>query len=168
MRLFQRILAGRFAELAPEVQALHAGVGIREGEITLHSAPVMRLLGYPPPCKDAPLWFGTREEENTAIWRRQIKDRELVSLLWQSGEEVSERMGAATITSRLELVAGRLIQVTTAVRLFDMPVPRVLWPQITAQEWGECGRYHFKVEVRAPIAGFVLLAYEGWLNPAAG
>ena len=164
MRLFERILGTQFAELAPEVQAVHAQVGVKEGEISLRASPLMQLFGFPPPCKDAPLWFGTREEEEIAIWRRQIKDRELRSELWQTGTEVSERMGAATVTSRLVVNEGALEQVTTAVRLFDIPLPRILWPRVTAQEWGAGGKYHFQVEVRAPLAGFVLLAYEGWLR----
>lgn len=165
MRLFQRILGARFEELAPEVQKLHAGVGVREGEITVQSAPLMRLLGYPAPCKDAPLWFGTREEEGSAIWRRQIKDRELTSELWQTGESVSERMGAATVTSDLVIEEGALRHVTRAVRFFDMPLPRALWPRVEAQEWGEGGKYRFRIAVHAPLTGRLLLAYEGWLRP---
>lgn len=165
MRLFERILGARFETLAPEVQALHRHAGIRQGEITLRASPVMQLFGFPPPCTDAPLWFGTREEENVAIWRRQIKDRELRSELWQAGELVVERMGLVTVTSELVIEAGVLSQVPKALRFADIPLPRVLWPRITAREWGAGGKYHFKIELRAPLVDFVLLAYEGWLAP---
>ena len=165
MRLFERILGTQFAELAPEVQAVHAQVGVKEGEISLRASPLMQLFGFPPPCKDAPLWFGTKEEENVAIWRRQIKDRELRSELWQAGDLVVERMGIVTITSALVIENGALRQEARGLRFMDIPLPRVLWPRVTALEWGAGGKYHFKIEVRAPIAGFVLLAYEGWLRP---
>ena len=165
MRLFERILGARFEALAPEVQALHRQVGIREGEISLRVTPLMQLFGFPPPCKDAPLWFGTKEEESVAIWRRQIKDRELRSELWQAGDLVVERMGVVTITSELVIENGALRQETRGLRFMDIPLPSVLWPRVTAREWGAGGKYHFKIEVRAPIVNFVLLAYEGWLRP---
>ena len=165
MRLFERILGARFEALAPEVQALHRQVGIKEGEISLRASPIMQLFGFPPPCKDAPLWFGTREEEHVAIWRRQIKDRELRSEVWQSGDLVVERMGVVTITSELVIAHGALSQETRGVRFMDMPLPRALWPRVMAREWGAAGTYHFKIEVRAPIFDVVLLAYEGWLRP---
>ena len=165
MRLYQRILGERFTELAPEIQALHAQVGIKDGEITLRVSPLMQLLGYPPPCKDAPMWFATREEDDTAIWLRQIKDRELRSELWQAGPHIAERMGAVTVTSALVIEAGAVRLEPKAVRFFDIPLPKVLWPRVEAREWGDSGKYRFKIEVRAPLAGFVLLAYEGWLTP---
>ncbi|WP_419523299.1 DUF4166 domain-containing protein [Lentibacter algarum] len=139
MRLFERILGARFEALAPEVQALHRQVGIKEGEISLRASPIMQLFGFPHLAKMRHFGLAREKRNHVAIWRRQIKDRELRSEVWQSGDLVVERMGVVTITSELVIAHGALSQETRGVRFMDMPLPRALWPRVTAREWGAAG-----------------------------
>lgn len=164
MKLVERVMGAAFGQLDAEVQALHRGSGIRSGRIDVHTAPLARLFGFPPSAKGAMLWFAVREEDGNAIWMRQINDRELRSELSAAGPHLAERMSGMTVISEPVCEAGALVLCPLAMRAFDIPLPQALWPKVTMREWGEDGRYRFRVEIRAPLTRGRLLAYEGWLN----
>lgn len=165
MKLVERVMGAAFEELDGEVQALHRGSGIRSGEIDVYTSWLARLMGFPPSVEGAMLWFAVREEDGKAIWMRQINDRELRSEIAQSGAHLAERMNAMTVVSEPVCEEGALVLRPRAMRAFDIPLPRALWPKVTTREWGEEGRYRFSIEVRARLSGARLLAYEGWLSP---
>lgn len=158
-------MGAEFAGLDPEVQALHRHVGPHHGEITVRTWPPLRLLGFPPSQEVARLTFSAQEAEGRAIWSRLIGGVLLRSEFTGGAGRVTERMGAMTVTCALQEEGGALRQLPVAMRFFDLPLPRALWLQVRTREWGDAGRYHFSVDVRAPVFGLALLAYEGWLAP---
>lgn len=164
MKLVERVMGADFGQLDAEVQALHRGSGIRSGRIDVHTAPLARLFGFPPSAKGAMLWFAVREEDGNAIWMRQINDREVRSEISVAGPHLAERLNGMMVVSEPVCEDGALVLRPLAMRAFDIPLPQALWPKVTMREWGEDGRYRFRVEIRAPLTRGRLLAYEGWLN----
>ena len=59
--------------------------------------------------------------------------------------------------NRLQLVMQRC-------GLFGIPLPRFLAPSGNYLEYEEQDRFCFDVEIRLPLAGFVI-RYRGYLNP---
>lgn len=59
--------------------------------------------------------------------------------------------------NRLQLVMQRC-------RFAGLPLPRVLAPSGNYLEYEEKDRFCFDIEIRLPLAGFVI-RYRGYLNP---
>ena len=57
---------------------------------------------------------------------------------------------------------GRLTLVVRGWRLFGVPLPRSLAPGGNVHEEERDGRFHFDVEVKAPLIGLIV-RYRGWL-----
>ena len=54
-------------------------------------------------------------------------------------------------------------QVLVALRVFGVPLPRLLWPKLEVGESAEGSLYRFMVRVELPW-GAPLGQYEGWLE----
>ena len=59
---------------------------------------------------------------------------------------------------------GRLRLIVRRWSLFGIPMPRFLSPSGEAFEYEQDGRFHFDVELKAPLLGR-LVRYRGWLVP---
>lgn len=133
-----------------------------------------RVMGFPPPLSEAEakiLFETVGYSEN--LKREYGPDRNGHIWVMQSHiladpnrpMTISERFGRAKLKLRLHVNQGKLSHEITRMSLFGLPLPRFCWPELTATEWAENGRYRFDVCLSVPIAGFII-RYSGWLLPA--
>ena len=80
------------------------------------------------------------------------------------GNLIEERFGPFSLRMRLVVKPGGLDMERVSGRLWGMPLPGFLLPQVRATERvDEYRRHAFDVEIVAPLAGR-LVAYKGWLE----
>jgi hypothetical protein len=166
MSLYRRLLGPRFVDLPPTLRALHDGTRSTRwqgrADVARGTSLVMRLLAtlfrLPPAGPDQPLTVTFELDGDTEIWTRTFGKKRFRSVQFEQGGVLHETVGPG------RLAVCRLIMGVTAdatglqltmlgTRLFGMPLPRFLVPQIRAVESEQNGRFHFDVEARLPGFG---------------
>jgi hypothetical protein len=176
--LFRSLMAAEFDRLPTPIRELHDHRGDCRAEgccrIELGGTRLARLLArlmlLPPAGSDVALTvsFGVREGVET--WRRDFAGAVMTSRL-QRGRGA---LAGLVIERRFPLTAAiRLVADTAGVTyrpvrcwLFGLRLPSWLQPTVAARESVADGRFHFDVEIGAPLAGR-LIRYRGWLRPAS-
>jgi hypothetical protein len=169
--LYRRVLGQRFAALPRRVRELHdieaASVWAGRANVERGRARLSRLAafiaGLPPAGRDQPLCvtfepLGTRE-----IWTRRFGEASFRSVQFARQGFLCERVGPTTFVFTPAPTTGGLELVLQGVRVLGLPLPRPFAPSVQSSEWEREGVYHFKVEVRAPLAGLII-RYDGWLT----
>ena len=78
-----------------------------------------------------------------------------------------ERFGPFLFGMALAPENNRLQLVVRGWSVFGLPLPRCLAPAGDYCEFEKDERFHFDVEIRLPLVGFVI-RYKGFLNPPNG
>lgn len=172
MTPFVQLLAGsQWAKLPPPCQMFHGHYGRFEGQINvrLHRNPILRmalrLAGLPTAQTNAVLILTTEINNGVEIWTRRIGTQTLISKRWiEDTNLLAERLGPATIVSRIEADGTGTRQVAKSWRFLGIPMPRALLPVIHAQDHAEAGNYHFDIKVGLPWFGTTLFGYSGHLK----
>ncbi len=173
--LYRRALGRDFESLPREVRRLHE---VRGAETWLGEADVERgthwlarliatLFGLPPSGPAQPLQVRFTPEHGTEIWERRFGQavfRSRQTLGARSGAAVIEEdIGPARLTLIPEVTSDALCLSAGGLRVFGIPMPRLLVPRVTTRETVANGRYRFDVE--AQVAGIGrLIRYTGWLE----
>lgn len=74
-----------------------------------------------------------------------------------------ERFGVASFALALVLDGGKLSLIPRRWSLLGIPMPAFLLPRGASFEYEEAGRFHFDVEISAPVVGLIV-AYKGSLD----
>jgi hypothetical protein len=170
--LYARVMGDRFAELPPELRAIHDvhrdGGARGEAQVTGAANPVAalvaRMVGFPKPGHH-PLHVHFRESGGRETWTRDFSGRRFHSHLSQRGPWLVERFGPLRFAFDLPSDAHGLSMVMQRWWIGPLPLPKFLAPRSTAKEWSEDGRFHFDVPIVLPLIGR-LIHYRGWLDPA--
>ncbi len=169
--LFARVMGKRFAQLPPEVGAMHdvwrdSGAG-GEADVTgasgLLARLVARLIGFPPPGHHS-LHVHFQERDGREIWTRDFGGRRFASRLSQKGSWLIERFGPLRFAFDLPSDTHGLTMVMRRWWIGPLRMPLALAPRSEAREWEQDGRFHFDVPIALPVIGR-LVHYKGWLNP---
>ncbi|SMX46178.1 DUF4166 domain-containing protein [Maliponia aquimaris] len=171
MTPYAQLLGAALADLPGPCRALHGGFGRFQGRITVLAAPLAplrllaRLAGLPGAVTDAPLVFETAPEGGGARWTRRIGAHVMASHQTAMPDgTLAERLGPLTLAAWLRPGPQGLALETAWVRVLGLPLPRLLWPRVTAREWAEGGRYRFDISIALPLGGPRLIAYSGHLD----
>jgi hypothetical protein len=125
------------------------------------------LFQLPAPAADMPLSVKFASTAGGEVWTRQIgrramRSRQYIGLRKPAGWIV-EQFGVFAFDLELPVTGGRLELVMRGMRCCGVPLPRALWPRITASESEDGGRFRFDVEIGLPLVGR-LVRYRGWLT----
>ncbi len=144
-----------------------ADVGGAHGPLAWLAA---RMLRFPTAMRDVPVTvkFGVRDGVET--WRRTFGPRSFMSLQYAgAGRDrglIVERFGAVAFAMQVVASQEGIDLHLRRGRVFGVPLPRFLWPQIAANERvDDSGRFRFDVAIGLPGIGR-LVHYQGWLEPA--
>jgi hypothetical protein len=173
--LYARVLGARFARLCPEVRALHefpdgyrarGHCAVRRGDNWL-AQRLADLAGLPRSGEQVALGFTIDVDGRRETWTRDFAGRRFVSVLWDRGERLCERIGPMTFEFALRIDDGRLSMLLQRARFLGIvPVPRWAAPRVQTVESGDDGTYRFDVSVVLPLLG-LLIEYRGVLRPEA-
>jgi hypothetical protein len=172
--LFQRVLGDAWWRLPPSVRELHASartstvVGtamVITGRNWLARA-ACRLLSFPAATANTPLRVTFERAGGREIWRREFGPQRMTSVLYEGGGRferlLCERVGPLVFGVALAIEGGRLSYIVRRWSFLGIPLPRALAPLGTTFEYDDCGRFHFDVEIDAPVVG-PIVRYAGQL-----
>ncbi len=170
--LYRRVMGEGFERLPEVTRRLHRGrpAVIAEGEAVVAPAtnPVARFLakrlGLPLDEGRLPVRVVIESREGREYWTRFFADRPMRSVMSAAPDGlIEERFGAVAIRMRLVPRGDGLDMQRVSGRIWNLPLPGMLLPRITAEERvDEGGRHRFEVEIRLPLFGR-LVAYRGYL-----
>lgn len=171
--VFAAFLGADFDGLAPAVRAGHDVCGrlIMAGRArvtrgtSLWSRGLARLFGFPPATDDVAVSVNMTSQNGGEFWERRFGTMRFSSFLKVQGDAMTETFGPFTFTLGLHVADGMLFYPVKAGRLGPIPLPQILMPQSIAREFEAMGRFHFDVQLRAPLTGALMVHYQGWLEP---
>lgn len=172
--LFARLLGAEFDRLAPEVRASHDHAGPRRLEGRAEVARGRGLLAraiafafrFPAAGSEVPVEVVKRPDGEGEIWERRFGAGRFRSRLRARRGRLVERFGPFAFDIGLQVREGALHWPVVAGRCLGLPLPRWCLPRVVAKEAAEGGRFRFHVEMHAPFAGGLIVAYRGWLASA--
>jgi hypothetical protein len=168
--LYERVMGADFATLAPALQRFHRlaghhvllGVVETEPPASWLGRVLARGLGSPLQATTGAIRFELAAAPTLETWTRHFPSRTMRSRLQFDDGRVTERMGLARMTFKLEAIDGRLHMRLQRLRFLGVPCPAWLRPRIVAEETGDGDSLHFRIEAGVPGLGRVV-GYRGHL-----
>ena len=169
--LYEAVLGGQYAQLAPAVQTFHRMTGrvtLRGGvETEPPASRVARSLAWcirtPHTPTRGPIRFMLDATTTEETWTRHFPRHTMRSTLFLHQERIIERLGAVRLVFALEAEHGVLRMRLEGLRFLGIPCPAWLRPAVLAEETGSGDRLHFNVRASVPLLG-VVAAYRGYLD----
>jgi len=170
--LFHRVMGETLASLSAPVVAIHdVGEGKTwHGKATVEAgrSPLARLVGsavgFPPNAQSVPLTVEMVPYGDGEHWLRRFGDIPLSSYIepGPTPGTIEETMRGVTVCLRLDVEDGGLRHVPIGVRLFGIPLPKVLWPALDVGEGADGETYRYNVAMH--LWGMLLVRYAGHLE----
>ena len=173
--LFRRVLGDRFDQLPAPIRQMHdvavASIAEGESEITRGRSVAARLIGWiarlPAAGSEIPVTVDFTPRDGAEEWRRTFGSSGFQTTLEACNRRkghLIERLGPMAYGLEVPADDQGLAMVLRGMTVFGLPMPRLLWPRISAFERVEDGLFAFDVSVSVPVGGFVI-RYRGRLNP---
>jgi len=178
MSLYQDLLGPKYLELPPLVQKMHQVTGelhaAGRGSVDRGRNPISRLiaglLGMPKQGTWVPVHV-TFRDQGDGEWL--IRDYDGTLLVTHQGRgtgadagKLLEGFGPVSLIISLDIEDQALAFSLDTVRFLGMPLPRALWPQLTAYESEVDGWYVSYVDIGLPVIGR-LIRYCCRIRPEA-
>ncbi len=184
--VFQTHLGGSFEALPKSIKSLHSLTRSQsykgEANITRGKNPlswiVAALLGFPKTGIAVPARIDIEITDKDEKWTRHFAGKVMSSRLSNAkgryAHYIAERFGAITVyialtPERQNQTEGKSKKDSKRLRytvkhwsFLGLPLPKFLCPGGDVYEYEQDGRFHFHVDMKAPIFGR-LVKYEGWL-----
>lgn len=172
LSLYRRVLGQEFDILPPALRNLHdlTQTFTFEGEAeiiagsNIFSKAIALFTGLPTTSRHGQVKVRIEIDGDGEIWHRDFSGHQFHSRLCIRKNTLTERLGPHDIDFQLLTDATQLVMKPIRWKTCGIPLPRWLWPRITARE-NECdGRFQFEVSSSFPLIGQVI-GYRGWLSP---
>jgi hypothetical protein len=157
-----------FNKLSPLLQNAHLGkkrlfgsAQVKRGNIFARC--ICNLFGFPKQNLQTSLRVDCTHQTDLMIWERDFDGLKMTSHFSMQGEFLKECLGPLVMLFKAVEVNGALYYQYIKTRLWGIPIPKLLSPQVIASEKEVEGFYHFSVEVKMFMIGMVI-SYSGKLN----
>ncbi len=168
--LYRRLLGTTFDAMPAALRELHdqpmSAAFAGEAEVIAAENIIARLIarisGLPTRSYPCPVEVRIDIDADVETWHRDFGGHRFHSRMHDDAGSLIERLGPHTIRFRLHADAEGLSMQPIAWRTLGIPLPRLLWPKLSAREYQIDGRFHFDVATAFPIIGRVV-HYRGWL-----
>ena len=125
------------------------------------------LFGFPAPGRELPTVITVVSDGGCEIWHRRFANQPILTRLEpgrSSQPTIVERFrfGVAFDLKVLEC-GGRLRFEVIGMRVCRVPMPRYLWPTLSAEECEESGGFRFDIDIGMRWTGR-LIRYHGWVR----
>lgn len=172
--LYREILGEAFDKLPGLIQAVHDRLGTWTGqaEITRGRGLLARLVaavvGFPKAGSAVPVEVTLVPEGGGERWVRSFAGKSFSSFQYagtgRNDRLLVERFGLVSVALALVIDSGRLFLIPRRWSCVGIPLPHFLLPRGSCFESAEEGRFHFNVEIAAPLVG-PIVTYRGTLAP---
>jgi hypothetical protein len=168
--LFPGLMREDFAQLDPQVQAVHGGAsGLWTGRASVQrgSRVLLRLAatiaGLPTSQRDVLTRVAIEAGEGREVWTRCFGDASpMRSTLSAAAGLLREQLGPVTMQFRIVAAQGSMNWELQRIAFFGLPLPRNCF-RVQARAGSTSRGYHFFVAVQVPGIG-ELIRYEGDLD----
>ncbi|HLO76344.1 MAG TPA: DUF4166 domain-containing protein [Magnetospirillum sp.] len=170
----RRALGGRFDAMPAPIRLVHAAPGVTlSGSVEVSPAPTLAgrwllgFMGLPRLAGSHSLVVRVLADGDGELWERRFADATFASRFQAAGvpEQAREYFGPFRLDYQLAAENGEIRWSLVGARLFGVPLPKALAPEVTAREWvADDGAYRMKAQVSLPGLG-PLLGYGGSLAP---
>lgn len=168
--LYEQVIGESFAVVHPAVRQFHRVTGRFQFKGTvLTDAPTSRLagllariLGTPLQASTGPLLMHIAADSRGEVWTRRFPHGTMTSRMRVAAGRLVEQLGPVRLSFDLAEESGRLVMRLVGLHFLGIPCPRPLLPRIRAEERGSGTDLHFDVSAALPLAGTVA-SYRGWL-----
>ena len=151
---------------APSGSRFEGVANIVRGD-NLMSKFIANLFGFPKAGKNIAINFTITKENGAEIWRRQFGNSVLATFVTRgvgrSEHLICERFGPFTFGIALILENGKLHYVVRNCCFFGLPLPTCLCPVGDSFEYETNCKFHFNIEIKAPMIGLIV-RYQGFLD----
>jgi hypothetical protein len=169
--VYQQVMGADFVRLPEALKHFHAlqGNHVLGGWVEVRAPSsfaarlVARCLGAPLQAQAGPLRFELAAGESSELWTRHFPGRTMTSRLTVCAGRLVEHLGAARLSFDLEGRRDGLQMQLVGLHVLGIPCPRWLRPAVVAEETAASGRLLFRVEVSLPGVG-VVASYRGHLD----
>nr|WP_298682810.1 SDR family oxidoreductase [uncultured Dongia sp.] len=173
--LYARVLGNDFRRMPVPVQSLHALITTTEvsgrGRVERGHDPIARLIGwlfrFPPAQEDVPVTVRFTIGAAGETWQRDFAGHRFRSRLASRrlGDRIilTETFWPLTFDFDLTGHERALEMKVKGWRVFGLPLPRKLAPQVSAGERAEGDRFTFDVRIALPW-GSLIVHYRGFLE----
>ncbi|MEM7301771.1 MAG: DUF4166 domain-containing protein [Pseudomonadota bacterium] len=175
--IYRQVMGAVFDRLPPKVRALHDSTEervwrgtakVERGKGVLNRL-VARIFGFPEGTEKTDVEVRFSPEGDSEVWTRTFGTKQFRSVqrVVQRREAfvIVERFGWIDIALALAVEDDRLMIVPRHWRVLGIPLPKFLMPGGSTYETDLNGRFHFNVEITAPLLGLIV-SYRGELGPA--
>ena len=174
--IFQAILGSAFGKLPPALKAFHSDSADRiwtgKAETFAASSPIAKLVaglfGFPDTSGKILASVSIITHKNSERWTRNFDGNKFISILRPgSGRNqhlMVEQFGYIKFSVALAWKDKKLWFIPQNWSIWGIPLPRFLMPGGDSFEYEKDGRFHFNVNIEAPLIGR-LASYRGWLEP---
>ncbi len=121
------------------------------------------LLGFPPAGEEVAVVLQVEIEGKRERWMRSFGGHRLVTVQEAEEQRLVERFGAVSLVYRLGVEEGALVYDLVGMRLFGVPIPRLLSPLDRTAERSTQDGWEVTVRISIPVLG-ELLRYGGRLR----
>lgn len=152
----------------PLLQHVHNGSTRLKGRVEVRAGNflarlICRIFKLPPQSQNCKLTVDCRYNRDSMSWIRNFDGLIMESSFHLRDGDLIENLGPLSLATKAVVEGNRLVYKFMGTKLFGIPLPNIFSPNILAYEEERDGRYHFKVEVKMPLVGFVI-AYGGELE----
>jgi hypothetical protein len=176
--LYRRLLGPAWAQLPAAVAEMHdvadTGERVARGWVDVERGRgalarlAATLAGFPDAADAGEIEMRFEARDGIEIWTRRFGDKVFRSRQsagrGRNADLLAEDLGPFRILMSLALEDGRLKLAVRGWQFLGLPLPLALAPAGEVYEEERDGRFHFHVEVMAPLIG-PIVRYTGWLVP---
>ena len=174
--LIKAALAERWQALPESVRRVHS---IHDRETFSGRAEVTRGSGLLPwlaahffrfPCagSDVSLTLTKTRTDSGETWERNFAGKVFRSYLTPAGKHhYRERFWAFTYEQELPVDGDGLHFPVRRGWFLGVPLPKFLLPRSDSREFDVNGKFHFDVQLKAPLTGTLIVRYRGTVAPSA-
>jgi hypothetical protein len=172
--LYRRILDTAWERLPPAIAAMHDldGSSTATGQAEIERGPgifarlVAAIVGFPQAARETDVQVRFSRDGADERWTRTFGKKTFSSRQSSGcGKDaylLAEDFGPFRILMAPVPEGDRLRLLVRGWRFLGMPLPLFLAPDGNTYEEERGGRFHFHVEVKAPLIGLIV-RYRGWL-----
>lgn len=176
--LYRRLLGPAWVQLPAAVAEMHdvadTGERVARGWVDVERGRgalarlAATLAGFPDAADAGEIEMRFEARDGIEIWTRRFGDKVFRSRQsagrGRNADLLAEDLGPFRILMSLALEDGRLKLAVRGWQFLGLPLPLALAPDGEVYEEERDGRFHFHVEVMAPLIG-PIVRYTGWLVP---
>lgn len=164
-----------YSRLASEVQQFHrlAGKQKLHGRVEVHAPKSLlakllaMFLGAPRTANVGSIKFELDAHPSGETWTRHFPLKTMTSRLQLIDGQLVEKLGAARLIFELSESNGQLNMHLRRLYFLGIACPNWLMPRVIAVETGRDGRLYFHVRAEVPGVGLVA-SYQGYLSLSGG